>query len=132
MVHFGSFIVRDGSSQAQRHGKCTPRASAGLRRAGTIKNHERTIGGLSVQISHRYAIPCTAFSACAHFRHYFNLSYSSSVTGSSHSLDVSSPGTLNARCENQLSAAAPCQCFTLAGIWITVPGRISTAGFPSS
>ena len=28
--------------------------------------------------------------------------------------------------------AAPCQCFTLAGMWITVPGRISTAGLPSS
>ena len=38
--------------------------------------------------------------------YYFNLPYSSSVTGSHHSLDVSSPGTSTARCENQLSGAA--------------------------
>lgn len=39
---------------------------------------------------------------------HFNLLYSSSVTDSHHSLDVSSPGTSIARCENQLSDAAPC------------------------
>ena len=33
-----------------------------------------------------------------------------------------SPESSNARWANQLLAAAPCQCFTLAGIWITVPG----------
>ena len=60
------------------------------------------------------------------------LSYSSSVTGSSHSLKALSPGTSKARWANQQSAAAPCQCLTFAGIWITVPGRIYTAGFPSS
>ena len=43
-------------------------------------------------------------------------SYASSVTGSSHSVEHASPATSNARCANQLSAAAPCQCFTLAGI----------------
>ena len=63
---------------------------------------------------------------------YFSLSYSSSVTGSSHSLEVFSPGTSKARCANQLSAAAPCQCFTFAGMCITSPGSICTAGFPSS
>ena len=63
---------------------------------------------------------------------YFNLSYSSSVTGSSHSLELFSPGISKARWANQLSFAAPCQCFTLAGIWMTVPGRISCAGLPSS
>ena len=42
--------------------------------------------------------------------------YSSSVTGSSHSLEVFSPAISKARWANQLSAAAPCQCFTLAGM----------------
>lgn len=68
----------------------------------------------------------------SHSFSYLSLSYSSSVTGSSHSLEVSSPGTSKARWANQPSEAAPCQCFTFAGIWITVPGRISTAGLPSS
>ena len=47
---------------------------------------------------------------------YFSESYSSSVTGSSHSLEAFSPGISKARWANQLSAAAPCQCFTLAGM----------------
>ena len=63
---------------------------------------------------------------------YFILLYSSSLTASCHSLDVFSPGISKARWANQLSFAAPCQCFTLAGMWMTVPGRISCAGFPSS
>lgn len=63
---------------------------------------------------------------------YFSLLYSSSVTGSSHSLEVPSPGISKARWANQLSLAAPCQCFTPAGIWMTVPGNISYAGLPSS
>lgn len=33
---------------------------------------------------------------------------------------------------NQLSALAPCQCLTLAGMVITVPGVRLTAGLPSS
>lgn len=33
---------------------------------------------------------------------------------------------------NQLSAFAPCQCFTLAGIVMTVPGTRLTASLPSS
>lgn len=66
------------------------------------------------------------------YRCYFILLYSSSLTASCHSLDVFSPGISKARCANQLSFAAPCQCFTLAGMWMTVPGRISCAGFPSS
>ena len=70
-------------------------------------------------------IPPTAY--------YFpNLSYSASVTGSSHSLEVFSPGISKARWANQLSAAAPCQCFTLAGMWMTSPGSICTASLPSS
>lgn len=64
--------------------------------------------------------------------HFSNRLYSSSVTGSSHSLEEFSPGTSKARCANQLSAAAPCQCFTLAGMWTTSPGSICTAGLPSS
>ena len=62
---------------------------------------------------------------------YFILLYSSSLTASCHSLDVFLPGISKARWENQLSFAAPCQCFTLAGMWMTVPGRISCAGLPS-
>ena len=53
---------------------------------------------------------------------YFNLLYSSSNTASHHSFDVSSPGTSTARCANQLSGAAPCQCFTSAGMTTTSPG----------
>ena len=36
------------------------------------------------------------------WKSYFSLLYSSSVTDSSHSLEVSSPSTSTARCENQL------------------------------
>ena len=51
---------------------------------------------------------------------------------SSHSVDVSSPGTSIARCENQLSSAAPCQCFTLAGMFTQSPGFIATGSLPHS
>ena len=63
---------------------------------------------------------------------YGNLLYSSSVTGSHHSLRVPSPGTSTARWMNQLSASAPCQCLTPAGIWTTSPARSARAGCPSS
>ena len=61
-----------------------------------------------------------------------SLSYSLSATGSSHSLLVFSPGTSMAICENQLSAAAPCQCFVLAGISTTSPLWSMRAGLPHS
>ena len=64
--------------------------------------------------------------------HPFSLAYSSSVTGSHHSLLQSLPGTSTAMWLNQLSALAPCQCLTLAGMVITVPGVRLTAGLPSS
>ena len=51
---------------------------------------------------------------------YRRLSYSLLSIGSSHSVEVFSPGISNARCANQLSAAAPCQCFTPDGMCITV------------
>ena len=51
---------------------------------------------------------------------------------SSHSVDVSSPGTSIARCENQLSSAAPCQCFTPAGMFTQSPGFIATGSLPHS
>ena len=63
---------------------------------------------------------------------YFSFSYISSVTVSHHSDDVSSPGTSIARCENHSFGAAPCQCFTFAGILIQSPGFISIASLPSS
>lgn len=63
---------------------------------------------------------------------YFSFSYISSVTVSHHSDDVFSPGTSIARCENHSFGAAPCQCFTSAGILTQSPGFISTASFPSS
>lgn len=56
--------------------------------------------------------------------------YASSSTGSHHSFDVSSPSTSIARCANQLSAAAPCQCLTPAGMLTTVPGVIATGASP--
>ena len=74
----------------------------------------------------RFITALTLYSALF----YFSLPYSSSLTDSSHSFDSFSPGTAKARWANQLSAAAPCQCFTLAGMCIKVPGRI--AGLPSS
>lgn len=58
--------------------------------------------------------------------------YSSSLTGSSHSLRVFSPGTSTAIWTNQLSFAAPCQCRTPAGMCTTSPGCSSRAGFPHS
>lgn len=60
------------------------------------------------------------------------LRYPSSSTGSSHSLEVSSPGTSSARWENQLSGAAPCQCFTPGAMLTTSPGRSSCAGLSHS
>ena len=63
---------------------------------------------------------------------YFSFLYSSSLTGSSHSLELFSPGTSIARWLNHSSGAAPCQCFTSAGILMQSPGFISTASFPSS
>lgn len=63
---------------------------------------------------------------------YFSTPYCSSFTGSSHSLEPFSPGTSMARWENQLSGAAPCQCFTPTGIFMQLPGLISTASFPHS
>lgn len=56
-----------------------------------------------------------------------SLLYSSSLTDSSHSFDLFSPGTSKAKWANQLSAAAPCHYFTLAGIWMTVPRYFSPA-----
>lgn len=69
---------------------------------------------------------------CVFCLRFYSLLYSSSVTGSHHSLDVSSPGTSTARWENQLSFFAPCQCLTLAGITTTSPGFRLCAALPSS
>ena len=63
---------------------------------------------------------------------YFSFLYSSSLTGSSHSVELFSPGTSIARCENHSSGAAPCQCLTPVGILMQSPGFISTASLPSS
>src|SRR5699024_10893259 len=59
-------------------------------------------------------------------------SYSSSETGSSHSLSMSSPGVMKARWENHASPFAPCQCFVPAGTRITVPGTMLTGSSPSA
>ncbi len=61
---------------------------------------------------------------------YGRASYSLSDTSSCHSLRVSSPGTSTATWANQLSFAAPCQCFTPAGMMTTSPGCSSRAGLP--
>ena len=63
---------------------------------------------------------------------YFSFLYSSSLTGSSHSLELFSPGTSIARCENHSSGAAPCQCLIPVGILMQSPGFISTASLPFS
>jgi hypothetical protein len=47
----------------------------------------------------------------------YNLLYVSSSTGSNQSV---SPG-VRAKCTNQLSFVAPCQCFTFGGILTTSP-----------
>ena len=61
-----------------------------------------------------------------------SFAYASSLTGSHHSFLHSVPGTSTAMWLNQLSHFAPCQCLTLAGIVMTVPGWRLTAGCPSS
>ncbi len=61
-----------------------------------------------------------------------SFAYASSLTGSHHSFLHSVPGTSTAMWLNQLSRFAPCQCLTLAGIVMTVPGWRLTAGCPSS
>src|SRR5699024_9273184 len=58
--------------------------------------------------------------------------YSSSETGSHHSLRVSSPGTSRATWENQLSLAAPCQCLTSGGMTTVSPGASGWTGLPHS
>lgn len=67
-------------------------------------------------------------SACA----YRTCAYSSSETGSSHSLLVFVPGTSIARCENHESGAAPCQCLTPVGTFTVLPGVSSTGSWPHS
>ena len=59
-----------------------------------------------------------------------SFAYASSLTGSHHSFLHSVPGTSTAMWLNQLSRFAPCQCLTLAGIVMTVPGWRLTAGLP--
>ena len=61
---------------------------------------------------------------------FYSTSYSSSNTDLHHSFVQSSPGTSTAICENQLFFFAPCQCLTLAGIFITLPSHRLTASFP--
>ena len=56
------------------------------------------------------------------YNSYFNLLYSSSDTRSNHSFEPSFAGTSTAICVNQLSFAAPCQCFVSGGIFTTSPG----------
>ena len=63
---------------------------------------------------------------------YFSLPYVSSVTASNHWLKQFTPGTSRARWENQLSGAAPCQCFTPVGMLTTSPGCSSRASWPHS
>lgn len=58
--------------------------------------------------------------------------YCPSSTASSHSLEQSSPGASKATWENQLSLAAPCQCFTPAGMTTTSPGFRARASLPHS
>lgn len=64
--------------------------------------------------------------------HFPNASYSASQTGSHHSVAQPSPGSSKAMWLNQLSAAAPCQCFTPAGMVTTLPGASGWARLPSS
>jgi hypothetical protein len=56
--------------------------------------------------------------------------YCSSVTFSSHSTLLPSRNSVIARCVIELSGAAPCQCFTPAGMRTTSPGRISCLSPP--
>ena len=66
------------------------------------------------------------------FQYFSNSLYSSSLTGSHHSLEVSSPGISAAIWENQLSFFAPCQCLTSGGTVMIVPGVSGTGAFPAS
>ena len=59
-------------------------------------------------------------------------SYASPSTGAHHSVEQPSPGASSATWENQLSLAAPCQCFTPAGINTTPPGFSARASRPHS
>ena len=58
--------------------------------------------------------------------------YSTSLTGSSHSLEQLSPGISMAMWLNQASFLAPCQCLTPAGMTTTVPGVRLCAFLPAS
>ena len=106
---------------------------------GRLRTHHLRVKAPTAASSiERIAHACTIHE-CIHSRtrpvkrtRYFSLPYSSSETGSSHSFEQFSPGTVNARCANQLSGAAPCQCFTPVGMFTTSPGSISCAGWPHS
>lgn len=54
------------------------------------------------------------------------------MTGSSHSFEVSSPGTSTEMWLNQEFGWAPCQCLTLAGMMTTSPGFNFWTGLPAS
>lgn len=74
------------------------------------------------QLSCRFDLHCPQENILYALVTFYSFSYASSDTGSCHSVELSSPGTSTARCENQLSAAAPCQCFTSAGMFTISPG----------
>lgn len=71
---------------------------------------------------------------CLHcFCFYFTaVAYSSSVTGSSQVFWFVWGLHAIARCENQLSGAAPCQCSTFGAISAIEPSSMRTAAFPRS
>lgn len=60
---------------------------------------------------------------------YSKVLYSSSVTGSNHSAGPAWLLVSTERCTSQMSLAAPCQCFTFAGIFTTSPALISRADY---
>ncbi len=111
-----------------------------VRECGHLRTHHLRAKSLTAasfmdEIAHEYIINECLIQGCSRSRtrpvkrtRYFSLPYSSSETGSSHSFEQFSPGTVNARCANQLSGAAPCQCFTPVGMFTTSPGSISCAG----
>ena len=77
--------------------------------------------GMKVIVYDPFANEETVNKACALYE-----------TSSHHSVEVSTPGHSTAICENQLSALAPCQCFTFAGIVITPPSCSDIGSLPSS
>ena len=113
---------------------------ANIRAIGNISRGKRMMFGRGLPAASRLgtgqegsaSLPFGRRAISVFMRHQSRAAYSSSVTGSSHSVEAFSPGTPRERWLNHEFFRAPCQCFTPGCMFTTSPGLRARAGFPSS